>query len=240
MNELLTRLLTRNLGGEQPPPGAIQPRPLVRFETVDGVAGTRVPSLTEPEPNEPVHTAPANPEAKLPSAPHLAPDAVPIHDQLPARRQAAVREEMSIRPAETEPGEEAARFADILQIQSQREPHSTPPDAAHDDRLIVEPERPDTGAFQRPAPVIVRVESVERLAPGLPVSPSDIPTRQTETTRMTQALRPEVRVTIGRIEVNVPPPSPPARPSPARRPPAPIRPVRSLDDYLRRRNEGKR
>jgi hypothetical protein len=229
MNEFLTRLLARNLGSEGSLPGAVQPRPVARFETVDGMADIEVPSLIEPQPDESFYIAPATPEAKSSAPPQPKPGVDPIH------------EAKSVRPAKTERGDEAARLADILQ--TQHETHSTPPDVAHDDKMsTIEPKRADTGAFQRPAPMIVHVESVEHRAAVLPVSPSDIPSGPTEATRVTQTSPPEVRVTIGRIEINVPPsaPAPPARPSPSRRPPASIRPVRSLDDYLRRRNEGKR
>jgi hypothetical protein len=229
MNEFLTRLLARNLGSKEALPGAVQPRPVARFETADGMAGIEVPPLAEPQPDESFYMALATPETKSSVPPQPRPGVDPI------------REEKSVRPAKIGRGDEAARLADILQ--TQREMHSTPPDAAHDDKMsTVEPKRLDADAFQRPAPMIVRVESVEHLASVLPVPPPDIPTRPTEATRVTQASPPEVRITIGRIEVNVPPSSPalPARPSPARRSPAPIRPVRSLDDYLRRRNEGKR
>jgi hypothetical protein len=48
-----------------------------------------------------------------------------------------------------------------------------------------------------------------------------------------------VRVTIGRIEVTVPPPRPRAAATP-RTASAPLKPARSLDDYLRRRDGGGR
>jgi hypothetical protein len=50
---------------------------------------------------------------------------------------------------------------------------------------------------------------------------------------------PIVKVSIGRIEVNTPAPDPvPQRPAAPRRAPQPRKPVRGLDDYLRRRNGG--
>jgi hypothetical protein len=51
-------------------------------------------------------------------------------------------------------------------------------------------------------------------------------------------IAPVVHVRIGRVELHGPAPAAgPPRPQAPRSAPGPVRPVRSLDDYLRRRNE---
>jgi hypothetical protein len=84
--------------------------------------------------------------------------------------------------------------------------------------------------------ILERLERVERLLPPRETRPGEswIP----EQAPVSLPRLPEVRVTIGRIEVHTPPtPAPPPRPAPARHPPPAARPVRSLDDYLARRQE---
>ena len=87
-----------------------------------------------------------------------------------------------------------------------------------------------------PAPMLIRVDSV---IPAPDVQESDLrfPSRAEAFNNEPPASM--VRVTIGRIEV-VTPPAAAARPAAPRSLPAPVRPVRTLDDYLRRRNEGRR
>lgn len=84
---------------------------------------------------------------------------------------------------------------------------------------------------QPPAPAVVPREIVARREPAGPVPEGDgaaIPEPS--------VLPPSVQVTIGRVDVRaVMPPAPPAPPTP----PARRTPALSLDDYLKRRNEGK-
>jgi hypothetical protein len=65
-----------------------------------------------------------------------------------------------------------------------------------------------------------------------------VPQPKAEPSAAARPSTPVVNVRIGRVELHGPAPAAnPPRPAAPRNVPAPVRPVRSLDDYLRRRNE---
>ncbi|MCB0165242.1 MAG: hypothetical protein KDI79_13510 [Anaerolineae bacterium] len=245
MSDFVDRLLARNRvgdGSNSTPVGPLQPirpRPVSRFEPAGdaswtgkaGVldeAGSALPSLSLPTsaadsspiapaaslrlfPGDPTYPA----QATLSSAEPIVPRSILADRNAP----------FSAAPTRARTGDEAGEpifpsNPPTLSVESERQPEANP-------------ERPGEAG---PTPVMVRLETVTpviALPPEQPASPAIVANRPAE------ASTPLVRVTIGRIEVIAPAPAPLPPPVP-RHKPSPVRPVRTLDDYLRRRNEERR
>lgn len=205
--------------------GAVRPRPVARFELPD-----HVPPATEtPTDAALAALAPAAaPAATPPAAP--APPAPP----LVARERITTRELQTIRETTIRPAIATT------------EPPAPPAPAERRQALGITIKPSNSPKPERGEPVTPAEAQARATAPAPPAAPQPIalpiaplmPQPQAEPTPAARPIAPVVQVRIGRVELHGPAPaaSPPRPPAP-RSAPAPVRPVRSLDDYLRRRNE---
>lgn len=106
----------------------------------------------------------------------------------------------------------------------------------------------EISSIPAPAPADPRVEGIEETGPRHPLVPRSAlreesalpglavpsPRAPSAETGTAPAAEPVIRVTIGRIEVRAAAPAPPPAPAPR-----PAGPRLSLEDYLRRRGEGR-
>lgn len=224
MSDFLDMLLARNYASL---PSDLRPRPLARYEL--------------PEPIEQTSEAPTSTSVPVqPATQSAAP--MPAHQQIPAVQSVS-------------PIQELITTRELLTIRDVQHDQPDTPSPTHD-RLVqtavvpapaqhqfVKPSAPqpapEVGAPEHTSAVVVE-EHVMRpmpVQPLLPLPPRAAPALPVQPARTSQ---PRVEVRIGRIELHAP--AQPAAPTPASTPrtaPPVVRPVRSLDDYLRGRN-GKR
>lgn len=237
MNAFLDRLMVSSQGGELA--GAVKPRLRSLFE--DNA------TLIQPEDERPAEW-----DARLVRS-------VPAHDQPPALSQPA-------RLASSEwPGERAGAAPHFPSDFPSEETRRAAPEAVSSEERdrqravrqpVLAPRMPDLSSTSMAQPagepllaqaadgqpvvpaerITTRLERIERMA-QIPIGPALVPA---ETPPPAEPPAPIVRVAIGRIEVHAPPPAPSPRPVAPASPPRAVRPVRSLDAYLKNRNEGQR
>lgn len=223
MNDFLDIVLARSYAQT---PNLVQPRPIARFELSELLAPEAVPEAVPPAPGTPA----ASPVAVLQavSIPMPAASLAVTHELLRTQELLTIRE---IQPAPAAPHPDP----DI----SLSRPAQPDPGIAH----VHQPVIPDFLADVQPA-IHTEVQAAAMLTPQqaappialvLPMLPRS---GQNELPLTRHPDMPVVHVRIGRIEVQSPaPPATPVRSTAVRSAPAPVRPVRSLDDYLRSRNE---
>lgn len=237
MNAFLDRLMVSSQGGELA--GAVKPRLRSLFE--DNA------TLIQPEDERPAEW-----DARLVRS-------VPAHDQPPALSQPARRasSEWPGERAEAAPHFPSDFPSDEMRLATPKAVSSEERDPERPVRQpLLVPRMPDLSSplmaqplaearLAQPAdgqPVVpaeritTRLERIEQMA-QTPIGPALVPA---ETPPAAEPPAPVVRVAIGRIEVHAPPPAPPPRPAAPSSPPRTVRPVRSLDAYLKNRNEGRR
>jgi hypothetical protein len=239
MSDFLELILARSYGEV---PGAVGPRPVARFE---------LPDHTAPEAETPPAAAPQRPPPAVP------PVAAPVAPSPPTpptvmREQFTTHDQLTIRgtrigqaPAPpalpAEPMEREAAPSTVVKPMAVRAsaPRDEPPPAEAEPRppAVMPPLEPSQGPAAI-APLLPRQDEPPSQGPAAiaPLLP-----RQDEPPPTARSPAPVVHVRIGRVELHGPVPvaSPPRPPAP-RSAPASARPVRSLDEYLRRRNEERR
>ena len=249
MSDFLDQLLARSY--HPLVPGAVRPRPVARFETPDE-SGLPPSSLQTPVPGGERADSPVLPASSTVNQPATAaftarPQAV--QDQLPTRRVTVDFGKPRPLQSVLEPEQQSGIFGETGNQVERRRPSEGPAtgfqnlDQMREALLSVieqtETPPPVIQPSPGPPPLPAPPNSAAFLSAGelIPAPPGpDGPRLEPEPGAAIPAPA-VVQLTIGRIEVN-PPPAPPA-PSAARRPPAVVRPVRSLDDYLNQRNKGK-
>lgn len=223
MNDFLDLVLARSYAQ---PLNLVQPRPMLRFELPDLPA----PDIEAPVAAQSSSAPSAEAGVTLQPVPIPMPAASPVitHELLRTRELLTIRELQPV-PAASHPQQDIRL----------RRPEPPAPGIAP----VREPALPGLQTELQPAtqaevqPVVIHtsqhaVPPMPQVLPMLPRSAQD----ELPLTRRTDM--PIVHVRIGRIEVQSPAaPTNPVRPIAVRSAPAPVRPVRSLDDYLRRRNE---
>lgn len=212
----------------------VLPRSPSRFEAGAGAVWL---SDADPEPDlsaTPSQGPVARRERAEPSPP--TPPADPISERLIVRETLTVREPLPRLPGES--SLESKRPLKSAIVPRKEEPpggvveaSSPGPPRGH------EPEQIEAIRSEESTSIIVRVEAVAPAPVPITTAPL-LPSRVEERRRGPDKGQPIVRVTIGRIEVNTPP-GPPRQPAP-RQAPTSVRPVRTLDDYLRQRRGGQR
>ncbi len=233
MSDFLERIITRSLIG--PEPDAVLPRPPARFETLDGVA------LNQPAGGEPEQVsgpAEARPGTPFPMAPLVGSQ----QDRRDVVGIIVSREEPTGVQPPAEQVEGPAHPALEPASPSPAWSVETPSVQFHEPGPVREQPlqdyQPQPVFREEPVSTILRLERVERILPpvvdGLERAITELSMLPPPAPRV-----PEVRVSIGRIEVNASPAPPlPARTPAARHAPPGARPVRSLDEYLAERQEG--
>ncbi len=231
MTDWLEQVLSRAFGSE----AEIRPRPLSRFE--DGGAGEW--SVTEPTQAE-VQPSPLTQLAEGSSShqDRFEPVESPISPQLPESFFAEpllLPERNDSFVKASQPKIEPRREIIELYSSSREEKviHTTKVverlSAENDDEPLRAPAGQSVRALEEPAKPFL-----------LQPAPAVLPEPLFERKEPLSSTGPTVRVSIGRIEISVAP-TPSVAPRPAPRPAStPLRPSRSLDDYLRRRNGGER
>jgi hypothetical protein len=235
MSDFLDGLLLRSL--QRPPEGSVQPRPRARFETPDGAAGLAPVAQSESP------TAPDT-AALTTATPTLAPDTVPA--PTPGAQPPAGRVVGTIYQRETRGSPESLRApadreeASLLPappVRSSSGERSGEAESGASDSawpaVAIEPLRPRAQESAEPPSLVASplppAPWAEREAPVLPPRAEAPPQPQAG---------PLIQLTIGRIELIGPDPAPaPPRPAAPHHTSRPAQPVRSLDDYLRQRNE---
>lgn len=232
MNTFIQRLLAQN--NDTGLPGIVQPRPLARFEGSDGAAWIEESVEQSPlQVEQPAQLQGFNRSSLTMEVPDL-PDLAAAGRQQPRGIEIISDEShTTVQPRAFEITEESEPLSTVIERQ-------TYPDIS------------DFAPQPEAEPAIVQVTRVERvdqeLAPLQPEirlfeiadgQPTIMPAPEPETLRQIPDKTPVVRVSIGRVDVHAAAPAP-ARPVAPRRAPASPKAVRSLDDYLRNRNEGRR
>ncbi|HEU5101527.1 MAG TPA: hypothetical protein VFU22_21040 [Roseiflexaceae bacterium] len=219
MSDFLDLMLARSYGA---PANAVRPRPVARFELPD-----RMPALETPLD---VPAADHSPVAAPMTRPEAAP--TPASPPIETRELITTRELLTIRETTITSAPVAAEPA-AAPIELDAMPHIEAKPIA----------RASTAPRDEPAPVAATKATPVAPAPALPAQPVAaqaaplIPRPHAEPRIELVPTTPVVRVRIGRVELHGPPPASPPRPPAPRGARAPVQPVRSLEDYLRRRNE---
>lgn len=225
MNDFLDLVLARSYAQV---PTLVQPYPIARFELPELLAPEAAPEAVPPAPGTPA----SSPVAVFQPVSIAMPAAAPVvtHELLRTRELLTIRE---IQPVSAAPRPEP----DI----SVSRPAQPDPGIAH----VRKPVMPDFQADVQPA-IHTEAQAAAMLTPqqaALPIAlvlPMLPRAGQDELPLTRRSDMPTVHVRIGRIEVQSPAvPATPVRSPAVRSAPAPVRPVRSLDDYLRSRNEGR-
>ena len=224
MNDFLDLVLARSYAQ---PPNLVQPRPMARFELPDLPApDIEAPAIMSSSPALPAETGAVHQAAPMPMP--LVSSPVITHELLRTRELLTIRELQPV-PAvpRSEPDIRLSRTDQpALGIAPVREPAT--PNLQAELQTAIQPE------LQH-----IAIHMPQQVASPMPqVLPLLSRSAQDELPLIPRADRPIVHVRIGRIEVQSPAaPANPVRPATVRSAPAPVRPVRSLDDYLRSRNE---
>ncbi len=234
MTAFLQRLLAQN--GDAGLPDAVQPRPRARFEGSDGA--TLMAETVEQAVPEMVN----RPQLRAVGSSPL-PAEAPHQRDLDAVEQAHGQgiETISEEPrAQAQTHIIATTSPSVLPSPIEQSTHS---------------ESADFTTRTEGDPVTIQVTRVERIVPEVallqPETPfhekaenplaAILPVPEPEHPHQIPEQSPVVRVSIGRVEVHsAAPPSAPVRPASPRRVTTSPKAVRSLDDYLRGRNEGRR
>lgn len=236
MSDFLESLLARNLSGSMPT--AVLPRPLARYETFQWASVDEPPGQPAGEPGmssesltadikpaqglrEPsLQESPRSPLAQL----QVLPAYPELNDSLPGTPATADG------LASQERGSPDERLIERVELHFRERVGITPAAAEQDQRSSE-----TTQATEDHAPA----QSVTLPAFPLPAYPLPTAAPAPEANAQPEPGRstPVIHLTIGRIEVNTPPPA--AAPSAPRHLTTPARPVRSLDEYLSQRNKGK-
>lgn len=221
MSDFLDLVLARSYGATS---GAVRPRPVAHFEQPDSIP----PDHETPPAGVPPGPALAMAPAVTPSAAPAPPAPRMVTHELSTTRDLLTIRETTIRPAPLSVEPPTAPI----------EPNQTPSVVV---QQITRPSAAPRGDPVAPVEAHVLSAAPARPATPQPVAPLVAPLRpqpQAEPPLAVRPTMPVVHVRIGRVELHGPQPaaSPPRPPTP-RSVPAPVRPVRSLDDYLRRRNE---
>lgn len=229
MTDWLEQVLSRAFGSE----AEIRPRPLSRFE--DGSAGEW--SVTEPTQAE-VQPSPLTQSAEGSSSrqDRFEPVESPMSSLLPESffAEPFLLPERNDSLAKTsQPMIETRR--EIIELSSSSREEKVIHTTKVVERLFAENDDEQLRAPTMP-PVRPNAEPVRPAL--LQPAPIAAPDPLVERKESASSIAPTVRVSIGRIEISVAQP-PSVAPRSAPRPaPTPIKPARSLDDYLRRRNGG--
>ncbi|MEN9937373.1 MAG: hypothetical protein RLZZ387_3952 [Chloroflexota bacterium] len=228
MSDFIDRVLAKSLGAA---PAGVRPRPVARFEQADLAPVRAAEEARAVESLAPV-VAPRD-------APPRPPAPSPAQVQPIAPEPTVTRELLTIREERAAPLREIAPTSHPGPVTTEHTPGTSSarpaPPAAPLTPLGEKPPRESaTPHAAQPAARTAPTEPgpLAPVAPLAPIAPAHAPPAP--------ARPPIVNVRIGRVELHAPH-SPAARPQPPRSaPPAPARPVRTLDDYLRSRDEERR
>lgn len=229
MSDFLELVLARNYASATSmadPANLIRPRPMARFE---------LPELITPELEPPAQEAQPRPiiTAHMPAAPAVAPQAAQPVSQ---PQEQITRELLTIRETRLSPPAARAE-SQIRSLQPEQPASVTVQLHAEPVSRAAAPEQPQTIERKPQSPA---EQSAVRPTPVLPMIVPLQPSAELPESSPPRAEPLRVQVRIGRIELQSPGTAPaPVRPAAVRSTPAVVRPVRSLDDYLRRRNEGR-